>query len=77
MEEVKGRYATCADPEGDRGPDPPPWKIQVTWVSIEISIWIPPGKSWTPWKMLDPPLDPWKSIVSSVIHVKPLDPFYN
>ena len=38
-----------------RGPTPPE-NSQVIWVSIENSIWIPhPGKSWTSWKMVDPP----------------------
>ena len=33
-----------------------PENSQVIWVSIENSTWIPqPGKSWTPWKMVDPP----------------------
>ena len=62
---------SCADPEG--------WMENhiVVWVSIEISIWTPPP----PWKKLDPvenvgtPLDPWKSMVFSVI--KPLDPSVN
>ena len=70
----------CRSRGGIGGPDPP-GKSQVTWVSMEISIWPcsspappgkkldprPPGKCWTP-------LDPWKSIVFSVIG--PLDPLY-
>ena len=56
---------------GGSGP-PPPGKSQVIWVSIEISIWTPLEKSWTPLENVGHPLDPWKSIVFSVI--KPLDP---
>ena len=67
----------CGSRGGIEGLDPPWKKSQVIWVSIEVSIMIPPP----PRKKLDPPnplenvgptLDPWKSIVFSVI--KPLDP---
>ena len=61
----------CRSRGGIGGPDPP-GKSQVIWVSIEISIWTTPGKSWTPLENVGPPLDLWKSIVFSVI--KPLDP---
>ena len=64
----------CADPEGViGGPDPPPGKSQVIWVSIEINTWTldPPPPPPPPLEKLDP-LDPLKSIVLSVI--KPLGP---
>ena len=49
---------------------PPPGISQVIWVSIEISIWNPhpPGFKLDPsLENVGPPLDPWKSIVFSVI----------
>ena len=52
----------CGSIGGIGGLDPP-----VTWGFIE-KVFEPPS----PGKMLDPPLDPWKGIVFSVI--KPLDP---
>ena len=53
----------CADPEWVIGGPDLPGKSQVIWVFIEINTWTttPP-----PQKKLDP-LDPWKSIVFSVI----------
>ena len=62
------------------GPAPPPhWKVTSYMCFLEINI-LPPGKCWvsppTPpppnlLKNVGHPLDPWKSIVFSVI--KPLD----
>ena len=52
------KFHSCTDPDGGGVRPPPPENSQVIWVSIENSIWIPhPGKSWNPWKMVDPP--PW------------------
>ena len=36
--------------KGAGGPDPPPGKSQVIWVSVGNKLLDPPGKSWTPWK---------------------------
>ena len=63
----------CRSIGGDRGsrpPPPPPQKI-TCYMGFHRNKYLdplPPGRSWTP----PPPLDPWKSIVFSVI--KPLDP---
>ena len=75
----------CGSRGGDSRSVSPPVKLQVIWVSIEISIW-------TPWKMVDPPgkwwipplenggplLKPWKSIVFTeikpLINIKHFDP---
>ena len=41
------------------GPNPPgKSQVIVIWVSIEISIWTLPGKSWTPWKMCSKTIGP-------------------
>ena len=49
---------SSADPEGGGagGPDPPPGKSQVIWVSIGNKQMDPPGKSWTPLENVGPPL---------------------
>ena len=43
-----------ADPEGGGGGGGAGGKSQVIWISIGNKQLDPPGKSWTPWKMLDP-----------------------
>ena len=46
--------ALSADPEEGTGGLDPPGNSQVIWVSTGIKqLDPPPGKSWTPWKMLD------------------------
>ena len=61
----------CESRGGTGGPDPPPpQENHVIWVSIEISICATPEKAGPPPPHLEnvgPPLDPWKSIVFSVI----------
>ena len=55
---VKSMITTkCGSRGGGTGgpePPPPPGKSQVIWVSIGKMQLDPPGKSWTPWKILDP-----------------------
>ena len=51
----------CGSRGGKGGPDPPPGKSQVIWVSIGNKLLDPPGKSWTPPPPLEnvgPPLEP-------------------
>ena len=48
-----GRDSKCRS-RGGQGVQTPPGKSQVIWVSIGYKQLDPPGKSWTPWKMLDP-----------------------
>ena len=51
-----------ADPEGRTGgPDPPPGKTQVIWVSIVNKQLDHPGKSWTPLENVGPPLGTLKN----------------
>ena len=50
------RAAPSADPEGGGGGKvrTPSGKSQIKWVSIGNKQLDTPGKSWTPWKKLDP-----------------------
>ena len=52
--EKKLRVNKCGSRGGGQGVRTPPGKSQVIWVSIGNYDWTSPGKSWTPWKMLDP-----------------------
>ena len=54
-------YKLCADPEGGIGGPYPPGKSQVIWVTLEISIWTPPGKK------MDPPGKGWTPPPSEIL----------
>ena len=43
---------------GSGPPPPPPEKLQVIWVSIEMSIWTPQEKVARPLENVGPPLNP-------------------
>ena len=58
---------SCADPEGRIGGPDPTGKSQVIWVSLEVSFWTPPRKTWTPLENVGPPLDPWERIVFTTL----------